>query len=309
MRNRRLRRRPPGPGDLLDGLRNSNIAATTLPGSARRRRRARVRARGREPGPAARRRRGARGRRRGRRARAAGHDRDRPHPLGHARPRVRGERSPALRHRRPRPRRGQRDRRELHGAQAGAPGRGRRVHLGDRRGGHRAPDLPVPRRRRPRGGRPPRLRPAARPLRVRRGRRRRARRDRRRAQGVPAGRRTGRWRAVPRLGDPGLPRPHAPGPADRERRDRTVTADEVRFTKADGTPVERAIEEVDWSAEVAEKGGYETFMLKEIHEQAEAVAETIADRTARGDGGRRRRRCAGRRQRGPPRPRAARRPW
>ncbi len=63
-----------------------------------------------------------------------------------------------------------------------------------------------------------------------------------------------------------------------------VTADDVRFLRADGTPVERAIEEVDWSAEVAEKGGYETFMLKEIHEQAEAVAETIADRTARGDG-------------------------
>src|SRR5215203_2149154 len=64
----------------------------------------------------------------------------------------------------------------------------------------------------------------------------------------------------------------------------TVTADDVRFTRADGTPVERAIEEVDWSAEVAEKGGYETFMLKEIHEQADAVAETIADRTARGNG-------------------------
>jgi glutamine---fructose-6-phosphate transaminase (isomerizing) len=63
-----------------------------------------------------------------------------------------------------------------------------------------------------------------------------------------------------------------------------VTADDVRFTRADGTPVEREIQEVDWSAEVAEKGGYETFMLKEIHEQAEAVAETIADRTARGDG-------------------------
>ncbi len=63
-----------------------------------------------------------------------------------------------------------------------------------------------------------------------------------------------------------------------------VTADDVRFTRADGTPVERAIEEVDWSEEVAEKGGYETFMLKEIHEQADAVAETIADRTARGDG-------------------------
>jgi glutamine---fructose-6-phosphate transaminase (isomerizing) len=63
-----------------------------------------------------------------------------------------------------------------------------------------------------------------------------------------------------------------------------VTADDVQFMRADGTPVERAIEEVHWSAEVAEKGGYETFMLKEIHEQAEAVAETIADRAARGDG-------------------------
>jgi glucosamine--fructose-6-phosphate aminotransferase (isomerizing) len=63
-----------------------------------------------------------------------------------------------------------------------------------------------------------------------------------------------------------------------------VTADEVHFTRADGTPVERAIEEVDWSPEAAEKGGYETFMLKEIHEQAGAVAETIADRTVRSDG-------------------------
>ena len=44
------------------------------------------------------------------------------------------------------------------------------------------------------------------------------------------------------------------------------------------------METVDWDEETAEKGGYETFMLKEIHEQADAVAETIADRTARGDG-------------------------
>ena len=63
-----------------------------------------------------------------------------------------------------------------------------------------------------------------------------------------------------------------------------VTADDVRFTRADGTPVGRAVEEVDWSTEVAEKDGYETYMLKEIHEQADAVAETIADRTARGSG-------------------------
>ncbi|MGO9319615.1 MAG: glutamine--fructose-6-phosphate transaminase (isomerizing) [Solirubrobacteraceae bacterium] len=60
--------------------------------------------------------------------------------------------------------------------------------------------------------------------------------------------------------------------------------DEVLITKADGEPVERAVESVDWDQETAEKGGFETFMLKEIHEQADAVAETIADRTARGDG-------------------------
>src|SRR3954467_562232 len=63
-----------------------------------------------------------------------------------------------------------------------------------------------------------------------------------------------------------------------------VRRDSVEFLSAGGEPIERAVDEVDWSQEVAEKGGYETFMLKEIHEQADAVAETIADRTARGDG-------------------------
>jgi glucosamine--fructose-6-phosphate aminotransferase (isomerizing) len=58
----------------------------------------------------------------------------------------------------------------------------------------------------------------------------------------------------------------------------------VEFMTADGTAVEREVVEIDWDAETAEKGGYETFMLKEIHEQADAVAETVADRTARGDG-------------------------
>ena len=33
-----------------------------------------------------------------------------------------------------------------------------------------------------------------------------------------------------------------------------------------------------------EKGGFETFMVKEIYEQADAVAETIADRAATGSG-------------------------
>src|SRR3954453_16488135 len=63
-----------------------------------------------------------------------------------------------------------------------------------------------------------------------------------------------------------------------------VRRDGVEFLTAEGEIVERPVEEVDWSEEVAEKGGYETFMLKEIHEQADAVAETIADRTTRADG-------------------------
>ena len=45
-----------------------------------------------------------------------------------------------------------------------------------------------------------------------------------------------------------------------------------------GRTIERAVEEVEWDDEAAEKGGYETFMLKEIHEQADAVAETLAGR-------------------------------
>jgi len=60
--------------------------------------------------------------------------------------------------------------------------------------------------------------------------------------------------------------------------------DGVEFLAPDGSPIQREITHVDWDQSTAEKGGYETFMLKEIHEQADAVAETIADRTARGDG-------------------------
>ncbi len=63
-----------------------------------------------------------------------------------------------------------------------------------------------------------------------------------------------------------------------------VNGDDVRIITPDGVEVERPIEEIDWDEDTAEKGGYETFMLKEIHEQADAVAETIADRTIREDG-------------------------
>jgi glutamine---fructose-6-phosphate transaminase (isomerizing) len=57
-----------------------------------------------------------------------------------------------------------------------------------------------------------------------------------------------------------------------------VRPEGVRFFK-EGVEVEHGeIEELDWDDEAAEKGGYETFMLKEIYEQPEAVRETIGDR-------------------------------
>ncbi|MFN8216137.1 MAG: glutamine--fructose-6-phosphate transaminase (isomerizing) [Solirubrobacterales bacterium] len=63
-----------------------------------------------------------------------------------------------------------------------------------------------------------------------------------------------------------------------------IEAGGVRITDPEGTPIERAPEEITWDADAAEKGGYETFMLKEIHEQADAVAETVADRLPEDNG-------------------------
>jgi len=63
-----------------------------------------------------------------------------------------------------------------------------------------------------------------------------------------------------------------------------LSADGAEFLTAAGEPLQRPTTDIDWDADAAEKGGYETFMLKEIHEQADAVADTIADRTVRPDG-------------------------
>jgi glutamine---fructose-6-phosphate transaminase (isomerizing) len=63
-----------------------------------------------------------------------------------------------------------------------------------------------------------------------------------------------------------------------------LTPDGVEFQTATGEPLQREIVEIDWDADTAEKQGYETFMLKEIYEQADAVAETIGERAARGTG-------------------------
>jgi glucosamine--fructose-6-phosphate aminotransferase (isomerizing) len=64
----------------------------------------------------------------------------------------------------------------------------------------------------------------------------------------------------------------------------TIARDGAQFQTAAGELLEREVVEVDWDADTAEKGGFETFMLKEIHEQADALAETIFDRTIREDG-------------------------
>jgi glucosamine--fructose-6-phosphate aminotransferase (isomerizing) len=59
----------------------------------------------------------------------------------------------------------------------------------------------------------------------------------------------------------------------------SITPEGARFIEPDvGSAIEREVDEVEWDDEAAEKGGYETFMLKEIHEQADAVAETVAGR-------------------------------
>jgi glucosamine--fructose-6-phosphate aminotransferase (isomerizing) len=57
-----------------------------------------------------------------------------------------------------------------------------------------------------------------------------------------------------------------------------ITPEGAQFFTADGPVEHKEIEPIEWNDEEAEKGGYETFMLKEIYEQPDAVRETIGDR-------------------------------
>jgi glutamine---fructose-6-phosphate transaminase (isomerizing) len=61
-----------------------------------------------------------------------------------------------------------------------------------------------------------------------------------------------------------------------------ITPEGARFFTDEGEVEHKDVEPVDWDDEGAEKGGYETFMLKEIYEQPDAVRETIGDRARRG---------------------------
>ena len=58
----------------------------------------------------------------------------------------------------------------------------------------------------------------------------------------------------------------------------TITREGVTISDLDGKPVEYEVKTVDWDAAMAERGGYEHFMLKEIHEQPHALRETMRGR-------------------------------
>ncbi len=54
-----------------------------------------------------------------------------------------------------------------------------------------------------------------------------------------------------------------------------VSGEGLAVTDAAGRPVERPVEELDWDPAQIEKGGYRHFMLKEIHEQPDAIRNTV----------------------------------
>jgi glucosamine--fructose-6-phosphate aminotransferase (isomerizing) len=60
----------------------------------------------------------------------------------------------------------------------------------------------------------------------------------------------------------------------------TITPDAISITDFEGNAVEAKNFHVDWDVSAAEKGGYELFMLKEIAEQPQAVADTLLGRHA-----------------------------
>ena len=62
----------------------------------------------------------------------------------------------------------------------------------------------------------------------------------------------------------------------------TITPGIVVIERPDGTVVERDLVELDWDIESATKDGHETYMLKEIYEQPDAVEQTIGDRLRHG---------------------------
>ena len=59
-----------------------------------------------------------------------------------------------------------------------------------------------------------------------------------------------------------------------------ITAAGAKITDVEGNPIARPSKTITWDAAQAEKGGYKHFMLKEIHEQPRAIADTLRGRLA-----------------------------
>jgi glucosamine--fructose-6-phosphate aminotransferase (isomerizing) len=61
--------------------------------------------------------------------------------------------------------------------------------------------------------------------------------------------------------------------------------DRIEFHNDEGQPIEKKTVHIDWDTAAAEKGGYEHFMLKEIHEQPKALLDTLRPRIRGGGDG------------------------
>lgn len=61
-----------------------------------------------------------------------------------------------------------------------------------------------------------------------------------------------------------------------------ITANGIRVYDERRRPVEKEHQHIDWDVDAAEKGGYDHFMLKEIHEQPDAIARAITGRIQNG---------------------------
>ena len=61
-----------------------------------------------------------------------------------------------------------------------------------------------------------------------------------------------------------------------------LTADGVEYFDLEGNPIAPEVTHVDWDIDVAEKGGYPDFMLKEIYEQPRVIRDTLAGRLSGG---------------------------
>ncbi|MBQ9613610.1 MAG: glutamine--fructose-6-phosphate transaminase (isomerizing) [Lachnospiraceae bacterium] len=62
-----------------------------------------------------------------------------------------------------------------------------------------------------------------------------------------------------------------------------LTTDKITFYNLDGDEISKEPSEIEWDVESAEKGGFEHFMLKEIHEQPKAVRDTLMRYLVSGD--------------------------